>query len=136
MLIWPALLITTVCSGKLQNAIAADDANEQPAVDSSHEQHQQRGSDDDSSEMDDDDDDDDEVIDLSGMKCRAPYTHSWGEMSFHNAMILSVLPDQSQVCTARYSSYLTSYRWGMHCTLFILPDQSQVGYALRVIHPT
>jgi len=85
-------------------------------VDSSHQQH---GSDDSSVTDDDDDDDDDEVTDLSGMKCRAPYTHSWGEMSFHNAMILSILPDQSQVCTARYSSYLTNHR-----------------YALLVIHPT
>ena len=56
-------------------------------------------SDDDSTDDDDDDDDDDtEAIDFTGMKCRAPYTHSWGEMSFHNAVILSVLSDQSQVC--------------------------------------
>ena len=56
-------------------------------------------SEDESSETDDDDDDDDEseVTDLSGMKCRAPYTHSWGEMSFHNAIVLSVLPEKSQV---------------------------------------
>ena len=48
---------------------------------------------------DDDDDDDDDDDELSGMKCRAPYTHSWGEMSFHNAIVLSVQPDQSQVHT-------------------------------------
>jgi len=47
---------------------------------------------------DDDDDDDSEVIDLTGMKCRAPYIHSWGEMSFHNAIISAILYDQSQVC--------------------------------------
>jgi len=58
--------------------------------------------DDDDDDNDDDDDDDDnddesEVIDLSGMKCRAPYTHSWGEMSYHNAIISCILPEQSQV---------------------------------------
>jgi len=54
--------------------------------------------DDDDDDDDDDDYDDTEPIDFTGMKCRAPYTHSWGEMSFHNAVILSILSDQSQVC--------------------------------------
>jgi len=45
----------------------------------------------------DDSGDDEDGIDMSGLKCRAPFTHSWGQMSFHNAVILSVLPDQSQV---------------------------------------
>ena len=106
---WPLVNICYSC--KLQNAIAAD-GSEQETIDRSCEL---RGSDDGSSDSDgedddDDDDDDDEVIDLSGMKCRAPYTHSWGEMSFHNAMILCILPDQAQVCIARYSSYLTKHR--------------------------
>lgn len=47
----------------------------------------------------DDIDDDEELVDLSGMKCRAPHTHSWGEMSFHNAIISCILLSQSQVHT-------------------------------------
>ena len=47
----------------------------------------------------DDIDDNEELVDLSGMKCRAPYTHSWGEMSFHNAIISCILLSQSQVHT-------------------------------------
>jgi len=60
-------------------------------------------SDADKNESDSDDDESDsddpekEDTDLSGMKCRAPYTHSWGEMSFHNAIILSVLFDTAEV---------------------------------------
>ena len=27
---------------------------------------------------------------LVGMKCRAPFSHDWGEFSYHNGLILSV----------------------------------------------
>ena len=41
--------------------------------------------------------DETEMIEFTGTKCRAPYTHTWGEMSFHNAIISSILAEQSQV---------------------------------------
>ncbi|XP_022900628.2 zinc finger CCCH-type with G patch domain-containing protein [Onthophagus taurus] len=31
---------------------------------------------------------------LEGMKCKAPHKHSWGEITYHNAMISSVLYDE------------------------------------------
>jgi len=76
---------------ELQNAVASD-VNEEPQDESSDET-------DDDDDDDDADDDDGEIVDMSGVKCRAPYTHSWGEMSYHNAIILCCLPDQSQVHT-------------------------------------
>jgi len=62
------------------------------------------GNDADTDNSSDDSDDETEVIDtdFTGTKCRAPYTHSWGEMSFHNAIIVSILSGQSQVCSTLY----------------------------------
>ena len=81
---------------EMQNAIAAD-ASDEVAVTSRELRGSQDGREVTDDDDDDDDDDESEVVDMSGMKCRVPFTHSWGEMSFHNAMILCVLPDQSQV---------------------------------------
>lgn len=33
---------------------------------------------------------DKELKSLEGMKCRAPHTHQWGDIVYHNAMICSV----------------------------------------------
>ena len=30
----------------------------------------------------------DEEEELGGMRCQAPYSHDWGEMSYHNAIVL------------------------------------------------
>jgi len=42
-------------------------------------------------------DDIDDNDSMSGKKCRAPYSHSWGEMSYHNALVLCQEADKSQV---------------------------------------
>ena len=75
-----------------------------------------------------------------GVKCHSTMPWFWASYLTNHRYALRVIhptwPVTGGVCTAHYSSYLTSHRWGTHCALFILPDQSQVGYALRVIHPT
>ena len=37
-------------------------------------------------------DSDHDVDDISGTKCRAPFSHDWGGLQYYNAMILSVDP--------------------------------------------
>ena len=41
-------------------------------------------------------DDGEEEEDLSGKRCRAPFSHSWGEMAYHNAMVLGREADGSE----------------------------------------
>lgn len=31
--------------------------------------------------------------DIEGMKCKAPHTHQWGDVAYHNAMVCSLVND-------------------------------------------
>lgn len=37
----------------------------------------------------------DKLKSLEGMKCRAPHTHQWGDIAYHNALVCSVIPNDS-----------------------------------------
>lgn len=34
---------------------------------------------------------------IEGEKCKAPHTHQWGNIAYHNAMICSVFEDDGEI---------------------------------------
>ena len=38
----------------------------------------------------------DELDDIAGTKCRVPYSHEWGPISYQNAMVLHAEPIESE----------------------------------------
>lgn len=34
---------------------------------------------------------------IEGKKCKAPHTHQWGDIAFHNAMICSVFEENEEI---------------------------------------
>lgn len=34
---------------------------------------------------------------IEGKKCRAPHTHQWGHIAYHNAMICSVFKEDEEI---------------------------------------
>lgn len=34
---------------------------------------------------------------IEGKKCKAPHTHQWGNIAYHNAMICSVFQDDDEI---------------------------------------
>ncbi|ESO02034.1 hypothetical protein HELRODRAFT_188556 [Helobdella robusta] len=90
---------------KKSNLLAFVDANESAVQtldiereDSVFTESKDHLDDDDDDDDDNDDDDDDDKLDgLYGLKCRVPYFHSWGEMSYQNAFVFCREPQKDKV---------------------------------------
>lgn len=37
------------------------------------------------------------LANIEGKKCKAPHTHQWGNIAYHNAMICSVFQDDGEI---------------------------------------